>query len=642
MNLEETVEAVPIDLAQVDPSQAVVRPIAYTGRKVGGVSNIPARPKEERPAPSDGALPTAGNNDFVYNGGPLIVCPQIFVTYWGSSWNDAAHITRQNRLNQYYIDLLNSNFMNMMSQYGNGMGARNGGAYVRSNVMTGVTGEVTGTTIQNTIQSMINSGALPEPGPTTNNVLMIHLDETTRVNDTALSVRMCEPTNDNAFGFHYFMTTSAGHLFYYAVIPSLDNTCITNTCGSGGCSLSLSQTQEQRITQVASHELAEMLSDPDFPKGWFGPTSDENGDICNGQSDNIVVGKNTWMVQKIYSRYDDLHGGTRCNSNPLAAEPMLPGPAIGHSLRHKYWNGSAWGGPENLGGVLNSPPAVASWGANRLDIFVVGTDQALWHRWWNGSAWGGWESLGGFLTSKPSVVAWGPNRLDVFARGGDKALWHKYWNGSAWSAWESLGGILESEPVAVSWGANRIDVFVIGADQAMWHKAWNGSAWIGWESRGGQLNSSPCVSAWGPNRLDVFVMGMDRALYHQAWNGSVWSAWEYRGGTLVSPPAVASWGANRLDVFVEGADQALWHQAWTGTAWSNWQSLGGVINSTPGVTAWGPNRLDVFALGADRGLWHRGWNGSAWAGWEGLGGTLSSLPVPVSWGANRLDIFAAG
>ena len=41
-----------------------------------------------------------------------------------------------------------------------------------------------------------------------------------------------------------------------------------------------------------------------------------------------------------------------------------------------------------MGGVCSGPPAVVCWGPNRLDVFVVGTDSALYHKWWNGSAWG--------------------------------------------------------------------------------------------------------------------------------------------------------------------------------------------------------------------------------------------------------------
>ena len=45
---------------------------------------------------------------------------------------------------------------------------------------------------------------------------------------------------------------------------------------------------------------------------------------------------------------------------------------------------------------------MTAWGANRLDVFVTGTDSALYHKWWNGSAWGpsltGYESLGGIIS----------------------------------------------------------------------------------------------------------------------------------------------------------------------------------------------------------------------------------------------------
>ena len=53
-----------------------------------------------------------------------------------------------------------------------------------------------------------------------------------------------------------------------------------------------------------------------------------------------------------------------------------------------------WSNWEPLGGVLTSPPAAVNWGPNRLDIFGLGQDHALWHRWWDGFNWGGWESPG--------------------------------------------------------------------------------------------------------------------------------------------------------------------------------------------------------------------------------------------------------
>ena len=54
------------------------------------------------------------------------------------------------------------------------------------------------------------------------------------------------------------------------------------------------------------------------------------------------------------------------------------------------------------------------------------------------------------MTSAPAVVSWGPNRIDTFVKGTDNALWHKAWDGFNWNNWESLGGVLTSAPAVSS------------------------------------------------------------------------------------------------------------------------------------------------------------------------------------------------
>jgi Repeat of unknown function (DUF346) len=77
--------------------------------------------------------------------------------------------------------------------------------------------------------------------------------------------------------------------------------------------------------------------------------------------------------------------------------------------------------------VFNSPPAAVSCGANRLDIFALGTDISMYHKYWNGSVWGPsqttWDDLGGVFNSPPAAVSWGgANRLDIFALGADNSV----------------------------------------------------------------------------------------------------------------------------------------------------------------------------------------------------------------------------
>ena len=101
---------------------------------------------------------------------------------------------------------------------------------------------------------------------------------------------------------------------------------------------------------------------------------------------------------------------------------------------HRDWRrDQPW---EWLGGIFTSPPAVTSWGSDRLDIFGLGQDGSMFHKAWTGTEWSpgpqDWEWLGGIFSSPPAVTAWGPNRLDIFGLGQDGSMFHRAWDGAAW------------------------------------------------------------------------------------------------------------------------------------------------------------------------------------------------------------------
>src|SRR5262249_57410221 len=87
----------------------------------------------------------------------------------------------------------------------------------------------------------------------------------------------------------------------------------------------------------------------------------------------------------------------------------------------------------------------------------------MYHKWWDGSAWSGWENLGGYCLEGVTAASWAPNRLDCFVVGGDGAMYHKWWDGSAWSGWGKFGGDCTSAPAAVSRGPNGIDTVLLRA-----------------------------------------------------------------------------------------------------------------------------------------------------------------------------------
>src|SRR5580765_2078991 len=73
------------------------------------------------PTPPDlaAASGTGSFGDFLYRGGPIINTPQVYALFVGD-WSSAANQARANRLSQFVVDLMNSRYMNILSQYGCG------------------------------------------------------------------------------------------------------------------------------------------------------------------------------------------------------------------------------------------------------------------------------------------------------------------------------------------------------------------------------------------------------------------------------------------------------------------------------------------------------------------------------------------
>jgi hypothetical protein len=291
-------------------------------------------------------MPGAGAGtfpNFLYQGGPVINTPEVYIAFVGD-WSGTANQNRATRLSQFVADLMNSSYMNILSQYGCGSTGTVKNSIFLPNSTSPLTHADLTTLLQNAINSSDAATHLPEPNAS--QVCIMFLDDSTAVDDAATGAIICEASSDTAFGYHTFFTTTAGNPFPFAVVPGLTDTCVTNSCPAGDstCTLKTTQTQEQRQTAVTSHEFSEMITNPinsgDIATSEFAwidltdpspldPsfTAGENGDICAGTFGTITVGANTWTVQTMYSKLDDQNtdGSTTCitsAANPLPS--LLP------------------------------------------------------------------------------------------------------------------------------------------------------------------------------------------------------------------------------------------------------------------------------------------------------------------------------
>jgi hypothetical protein len=130
----------------------------------------------------------------------------------------------------------------------------------------------------------------------------------------------------------------------------------------------------------------------------------------------------------------------------------------------------------SLGGGLraNTDPIGIANSDGRLQVFVVGTNNQLYYKTQsspNSNTWSpAWTSLGGGIKAdtSPAVARNSDGRLQVFVVGTNNALFYKTQsspNSNTWSsAWTSLGGGLRdnSDPAVVPNADSRLDAFVAG------------------------------------------------------------------------------------------------------------------------------------------------------------------------------------
>src|SRR5579859_7198246 len=133
---------------QTKASQPVVHGVRPHRRKKGVRVGIPTTPGTG-----------AGNfPNLLYQGGPVINNPQVHIVFLGD-WTSTANQTRATRLTQFVTDLLNSSYMNILSQYGCGTT----GNLVSSVFISDTTNNLNDSDLQTVLQTAINNSKLPEP-----------------------------------------------------------------------------------------------------------------------------------------------------------------------------------------------------------------------------------------------------------------------------------------------------------------------------------------------------------------------------------------------------------------------------------------------------------------------------------------------
>lgn len=265
----------------------------------------------------------AGTQGMTWNGGPVVECLLTYPVFVGNKWQtDALWKCFASALQLFYTDLLASSYSSVLGQYGYRDGI-NVSAHFEPAPASGTLDDAA---VAQIVADLHAGGVIPDDtanqgSSITAHAAFVHLDDTVAFSNTSPplgSFSFCAP--EFVYGYHWFNATLRPVPIYYGVVAGMSDACL-----AGDTDPIVNLPQLSRITVVASHELAELVSDPQPNTGWSSPFA-EIGDTCEGQGLNAMFtgAHGTWTVQDIYSLFDDEKGQPFCVISSAAPQESPP------------------------------------------------------------------------------------------------------------------------------------------------------------------------------------------------------------------------------------------------------------------------------------------------------------------------------
>jgi hypothetical protein len=211
-----------------------------------------------------------------YRGGPLLTSVQVFSVFWGAAWQDPAQQSLVQGLTGFLQFVVSSAYVDQLSEYNTpelaiGRGRYTGAATIADPAPAS---SVSDSAIQQMLERQVARKSLPAATP--NSLYCVCLPSGVTV--VSGNERSCQVF----CGYHD--RSPAG--LYYAVLPYPD---------CAGCLGGLGPLDA--LTSVASHELAEAITDPVPGQGWYDDSNGEIGDVCAWQNKKL----GSYVVQTLWS-----------------------------------------------------------------------------------------------------------------------------------------------------------------------------------------------------------------------------------------------------------------------------------------------------------------------------------------------------
>jgi hypothetical protein len=228
-----------------------------------------------------------------YHGGGVLPNVEVQALYYGSDWyNNATYFNQTGYLEGFLNSVVHGSYMDALTNagYGVGRGSFDAGRIGTANLNKAY--YLTDAGIQSAVQGYITNGTLKSPDA--NRLYVVFVED---------NVAVSTPSGNSQRDFLGYHGAFAGR-DYYGYAADIHYAVISYQGGSIGNASLYWLSALNGITDVASHEIAEAVTDPNVAYrglGWYDDAANgEIGDITNGQT----VFLNGYAVQRVADRYD--------------------------------------------------------------------------------------------------------------------------------------------------------------------------------------------------------------------------------------------------------------------------------------------------------------------------------------------------
>jgi len=314
-----------------------------------------------------------------YFGGRVVSNVQIVQVLWGTGlYEPFIEPSRTSSMDAFFAAFANSSYLDALAQYATDRPGVNGTPGTNQHIGRGTFQRqvriappratlVSDADVIAELGRQIRAGGLPRPSAdaagNANTVYVVNFP-------AGKTITVGGGTSCATFCAYHGAFDLDGQNVYYAVMPDM-------SAGSGcdlGCGAG---TPFENATSIASHELAEVITDPEVslaagftaPLAWYDTFNGETGDICNGIVQQLTLGDGApYAVQQFWSNADGActaGGGTFTRAaiaaasapehpaaaalvQPAAAELVQPAPeadAAGSAAAGKGLQAAARGEP---------------------------------------------------------------------------------------------------------------------------------------------------------------------------------------------------------------------------------------------------------------------------------------------------------